>query len=187
MRAVIYARISKDTEGTELGVKRQEDDCRAEAERRGWVITSTFIDNDVSATRSRVRPEYRRMIQAVKDGQVDAILVWAIDHLTRSPRELEDMIDLADSHGVKLANVNGTIDLSTPEGRAMARQMGTFARLEVENMSKRLKRKFQEKAEKGEPHGYSPYGFRRMNGRDVVHEAEAAVVREAAPKKRRSR
>lgn len=180
MRAAIYARISKDTEGTELGVKRQQDDCRREADRRGWDVVGTYVDNDVSATRTRVRPEFQRMIRDIESGQVQAVIVWALDRLTRSPRELEDIIDVADRFKVELANVSGTINLSTPEGRAMARQMGTFARLEVENMSKRLTRKFQEKAENGEPHGRTPYGFKRVDGRDVVDKATASVVREIA-------
>lgn len=180
VRAAIYTRISKDTEGTELGVQRQEADCRREAERRGWDVVQVYTDNDVSATRSKVRPEYQRMLRDVESGHIQAIVVWAVDRLTRTPRELEDVIDLADKRGLTFANVGGTIDLSTPEGRAMARNLGTFARLEVENQAKRLRRKFQEKAEKGEPHGHSPYGYRRVDGRDVPDPDEAAIVQECA-------
>ncbi|MFL1999496.1 recombinase family protein [Microbacterium sp. A1-JK] len=180
MRAGIYTRISKDSEGDQLGVKRQEDDCRKEAERRGWDVAQVYTDNDVSATRSKSRPAYERMLQDIRSGYLQAIVVWAVDRLTRTPRELEDVIDLADRHGLVFANVGGTIDLGTPEGRAMARQMGTFARLEVENSAKRLRRKFQEKAEKGEPHGYSPYGYTRVDGRDIPVEAQASIVQECA-------
>jgi DNA invertase Pin-like site-specific DNA recombinase len=180
MEAGIYARISKDTEGTELGVTRQQEDCRAEVARRGWNVTEIYIDNDVSATRSKVRPSYQRMMHDVTTGRINAIVVWDVDRLTRTPRELEDLIDLADKYGVAFANVGGEIDLSTPDGRMMARIKGTLARREVEQMSKRLKRKFQQKAESGEPHGYSPYGFTRVEGVDMVNEEQAAVVREVA-------
>lgn len=192
MRAGIYARISKDTEGTELGVKRQEQDCRGEAGRRAWDVVEVYIDNDVSATRSKRRPAYDRMVSDIKAGHINAIVVWDVDRLTRTPRELEDVIDMANNHGLALANVGGDIDISTPDGRMMARIKGTVARREVESMSRRLKRKFQEKAEKGEPHGYSPYGFQRVSQtdsdgkvvgtarKDVVNEEQAAVVREAA-------
>jgi site-specific DNA recombinase len=180
MRAAIYARISKDSEGTELGVKRQEADCIQEALRRNWQVVETYIDNDVSATKLRVRPEYRRMLQDASDGHIDAIIVWSIDRLTRTPRELEDIIDLADQRGLALANVGGNTDLSTAEGRVFARSLGNFARYEAENMAKRLRRKFQEKAEKGEPHGRSPYGFVRESGRDILDPVKAAVVQEVA-------
>lgn len=179
MDAAIYTRISED-DGTALGVARQEADCRREAERRGWTIAEVFQDNDVSATRSKVRPAYQRLLTAIRAGGVKGLVVWDVDRLTRTPRELEDIIDLADRYGLALANVGGDIDLSTPQGRMTARIKGSVARHEAEQMSRRLKRKFQERAEAGLPHGRVPYGFRRVDGRDVADPAEAAVIREAA-------
>lgn len=54
-RAATYTRISRDEEGLGLGVARQEQDCRALAERQGWqVVEPIYCDNDISAsTRSR--------------------------------------------------------------------------------------------------------------------------------------
>ncbi|GAA1209170.1 recombinase family protein [Microbacterium maritypicum] len=180
MHAGIYARISQDQLGDELGVGRQTADCQAEAARRGWPVDEVYIDNDVSATRSKRRPAYERMLADVRAGHITAIVVWDVDRLTRTPRELEDIIDLADQHGLALANVGGEIDLSTPQGRMTARIKGTVARHETEQMSRRLKRRFQEKAERGEPHGYSPYGYRRVDGRDVPEPDEATVILECA-------
>ena len=180
MDAGIYARISQDADGTELGVTRQQEDCRAEAERRGWNVTQVYVDNDVSATRAKVRPSYQRMIRDVERGVINALVVWDVDRLTRTPRELEDLIDLANKYGLSFANVGGDIDLSSPDGRMMARFKGTLARREVEQMSRRLKRRFQQKAESGEPHGYSPYGFTRVDGIDTIVDDEATVIREAA-------
>ena len=117
MRAAIYARISQDTEGTELGVTRQQEDCAREAERRGWEVVARYVDNDVSATRKKPRPEYQRMKRDIESGHIQAVVVWSIDRLTRTPRELEDIIDLADRQGLELANVGGNTDLSTPGGR----------------------------------------------------------------------
>lgn len=180
MRTAIYARISQDAAGLELGVTRQEQDCRAEAKSRGWEVVGVYADNDVSATRSKSRPEYERMLRDVRSGHLQAVVVWDIDRLTRTPREIEDVIDFADEYGLALANVGGDIDLSTSDGRMMARIKGALARAETEKMGKRLQRRFLQKAELGEPHGRSPYGYRRVDGRDVPDEAEAAVVREAA-------
>lgn len=180
MRAAIYTRISKDTEGTELGVTRQQEDCRREAARRGWDVADLYTDNDVSATRSKTRPEYQRMLRDIRSGHIQAVVVWSIDRLTRTPRELEDIIDLADRHGLALANVGGNTDLSTPEGRVFARNLGAFARYETDNLSKRLRRKFEQKAIAGEPHGYAPYGYERVDGKDVPVEHQAAIIRECA-------
>ncbi len=103
--AGVYARISSDEEDDRLGVTRQVDDCTAEARRRKWRIVDTYIDNDVSATRSKVRPEYRRMLADITAGRINGLIVWDVDRLTRTPRELEDIIDLADRNGLSLASV----------------------------------------------------------------------------------
>lgn len=55
----LYARISDDSAGTRLGVKRQIQDCRQLAELRGWEIGGEYVDNDISAYAARVvRPEF---------------------------------------------------------------------------------------------------------------------------------
>lgn len=179
--AALYARISSDSEGQGLGVARQIADCTAEAGRRGWSVVDQYVDNDVSATRSKVRPEYQRMLGAIRAGVITALVVWDVDRLTRTPRELEDIIDLADRQGLALASVGGEIDLATPQGRMTARIKGTVARHETEQQSRRLKRKFQERAEAGKPHSFAAFGYRRRaDGTDELDPEQAAVIRAAA-------
>lgn len=179
--------MSQD-DGTALGVSRQIDDCTAEANRRGWPIRKEFTDNDVSATKSKSRQEYERLLDWIQRGAIDAVVVFDIDRLTRTPSELEHFIDLADRHGVALASIGGEIDLATPQGRLTARIKGSVARHEVEQMSRRLKRKFQQSAAEGKSHGVVPFGYRRerltdergrdIGARDVVVPEEAEAVRE---------
>lgn len=189
-RAVIYARISQDSDQRGQGVERQLTDCRKLAHARGWTIVEEHVDNDVSATRSKSRPEYQRMLESIRAGLVDALVVYDVDRLTRTPRELEDVIDLADAHGLALASVGGEIDLATAQGRLTARIKGSVARHETDQLSRRVKRKIEEKAAAGEPHGLVPYGFqrvpivddkgRRTGARDVPHPEESKVILEAA-------
>lgn len=186
----MYARISSDSEGLGLGVQRQTAECTAEANRRGWQIVRNYVDNDVSATRSKVRPEYQRMLADAEAGAITGLIVWDVDRLTRTPRELEDIIDLADKRGLALASVGGDIDLATEQGRMMARMKGTVARYETEQQSRRLKSKFQERAEAGQPHSYTAYGYRRITEydetgnrvgvHDELHPEQAAVIQLAA-------
>ena len=186
--AAIYARISSD-DGSALGVARQIEDCIALAGRRGWTVSESFVDNDVSAMHGRVRPQYQLMLTALQERRVDALVVWDIDRLTRTPAELEDFILVADSNRIDLASVGGEVDLGTPQGRLTARIKGSVARHEVEQSSRRLKRKFQERAEAGKPHGKVAFGYRReplyddegrmVGTRDVIHDEQAAVIRES--------
>lgn len=178
MRAGIYARISLDAAGDALGVKRQVDLCRELAERKGWDVAEVYADNDQSASTGKDRPAYLRMLADLEAGNIGAVLVYAIDRLTRRPVELENFIDLVERHGVELANVAGDVDLSTIQGRLTARIMGSVARAEAENIGKRVRDQKLQRAMSGVPHK----GRHRLYGYDSewnVIEAEAGIVREA--------
>jgi site-specific DNA recombinase len=97
VRAGIYARISSDREGDQLGVRRQVADCEELAERLGWSVVDRYVDNDVSAYRGKPRPEYRRLLEDIGGRQVDAVVVWHADRLHRHPRELEDFFEVVDA------------------------------------------------------------------------------------------
>ncbi|HEX9993904.1 MAG TPA: recombinase family protein [Acidimicrobiales bacterium] len=179
--AAVYCRISRDAEGEGLGVARQEKDCVAEVKRRGWTLHEVYVDNDLSAYSGKPRPAYCRMMDDVKNGVVNAVVVWAPDRLHRSTRELEDFIDLVDITGCAIVTVSaGVVDLTVPEGRAMARIVGTMARQESEVKSRRLRRKALELAERGRVSGGGnrPFGFN--DDRRTIREDEAERIREAA-------
>lgn len=154
LRAALYCRISLDRVGAGLGVARQEDDCRALAQRLGWqVVGKPYVDNDVSAFAGRPRPAWNRLVADIRAGAVDALIGWHVDRLTRSPRELEDVIDLHDEHGLALATCTGDVDLGTPTGRLVARMLGAAARHESEHKGERQRRQKRQAAEAGKMAG----------------------------------
>ncbi|MBV8540058.1 MAG: recombinase family protein [Pseudonocardiales bacterium] len=185
-RAAIYCRISLDRAGAGLGVARQQEDCRELAERLGWPVADVYVDNDVSAYSGKPRPAWQQLLAHVESGTVDAVLCWHVDRLTRSPRELEDVIDLADRHGLALATVTGDIDLQSPTGRMVARLLGASARYESEHKGERQRRQIQQAAEAGHQvaGGRRPYGYalERGTGRitATVDLVEGPIVSECA-------
>ena len=66
---------------------------------------------------------------------------------------------LADSHRVALATVAGDVDLSTAQGRLVARLKGSVAAHEIEQMKARMRRRHQQKAEQGVPHWSRAFGY----------------------------
>jgi len=176
----IYVRISFDFEGTGLGVERQTKDSLALAERLGWDVDEVYRDNNISASGKKPRPEYLRLVAALEAGKHNALICYDLDRLTRSPVEVEHIIELAERRGIALATVGGNVDLATPEGRLHVRIKASVARHEIEQTSKRIRRMMLDRAEKGLPHGAPGYGYRRVDGRDVLEPAEAAVVRDIA-------
>ena len=161
--AAIYCRISMDRTGAGLGVSRQQEECRVLADRLGWSVSMTYVDNDVSAYSGKSRPGWQRLLADIRAGTVDAVICWHVDRLTRTPRELEDVIDLADRHGLALATVTGEVNLQTPTGRLVARQLGAVARHESEHKGQRQHTQIQQSAANGKqgsgskrPYGYAP-------------------------------
>lgn len=179
--AGIYARISDDRTGDAAGVGRQEADCRTLAAARGWTVADVFVDNDVSASSygRKARPEYERLLKAMREKAVDAVIVWHEDRLHRQPRELEGFIDLANANGIALATVTGDIDLGTPEGRLRARMLGSVGAYESEHKAQRILRKHLQLAADGKVSGGGtrPFGFEK--DRTTINRAEAAIIRKA--------
>lgn len=176
MRAAIYARISRDRHGAGLGVGRQLDDCRALCEQLGYTVVVEHTDNDLSAYSGKPRPGYLHLLDDVRAGHVDAVVAWHTDRLHRSPSELEAYIAACDMHGVPTHTVTaGHLDLATPSGRLVARQLGAVARYEVEHMIERQKRAKLGAATAGNwkggrrPFGYESDGY-------TVRDSEAAVI-----------
>ncbi|MGH3820493.1 MAG: recombinase family protein, partial [Pseudonocardiaceae bacterium] len=84
------------------------------------MVAEVYVDNDVSAYSGKPRPAWQ---------------------------QLEDVIDLADKHGIELATVTGEVDLSNPTGRLVARMLGAAARHEAEHKAQRQKRQRRQAAE----------------------------------------
>jgi len=177
MDVSIYCRISKDRAGAGLGVKAQEADCRTLAATLGATVATVRTDNDISAYSGKPRPGYRALLADVRAGAVGAVLVWHTDRLHRSPRELEDYIAACEPAGVATHTVKaGPIDLSTPSGRLVARQLGSVARYEVEHAVERMQRAKQRSAEAGTwKGGRRPFGYEADGV--TIREAEARLVR----------
>lgn len=196
---IIYTRISDDREGRGLGVKRQEMLCR-ELHRRaelGGIILAVCCDNDLSAYdasgKYKPRPEYGRMVELLRQRPGKrGVLAYHTDRLHRTPRELEDFIEVVEATGADVRTVKaGIIDLSTASGRMTARVHCAVARHESEHRSERIRAKTAELAASGSIYGGGPRPFgytrvfhgdgpRRKILRDEINEEEAAIVRECA-------
>lgn len=169
---VLYLRISQDRTGESLGVERQEKDCRALAARLGLHVERVYRDNDISATNGKARPQFEAMLR----DRPQVIIAWHQDRLLRLTSDLEKVIDLGvDVHFVTA----GTLDLSTPAGRAVARTVAAWSQYEGEQKAIRQQAANIQRAERGHwQFSRRPYGYERVNGRVAIVQAEADIVRE---------
>jgi len=164
-----------------LGVSRQLADCEELAASKGWTIAGRYVDDDVSAYSGRLRPQYARMLDDLRSGVINAVVVYHLDRLHRQPKELEEFFDVCKEAGVdQLASVTGRIDLANADGQFMARILGAVAKKESDDKSRRIRRKHEELAIRGRPSGGGsrPFGYEADKLRVVP--AEAAVIKECA-------
>jgi site-specific DNA recombinase len=180
MRAAIYTRISDDPTGREAGVDRQLNACRELAGRLGWEIVEVFSDNDISAYNGKRRPGFEALLTAMKAGRFSGLVVWHVDRLYRSMKDLERLIDIAEVGEVQINSVNsGNIDLTNSAGKMIARILGSVARQESEHHAERRRdaNKAQAQAGRWRSTGMRCYGYDRTG---VPLEPEATLLRTAA-------
>ena len=99
------------------------------------------------------------MLADIADGTLGAVVAWDLDRLHRRPIELEAFMSLADDKHLALATVSGDVDLSTAQGRLVARLKGSVAAHEIEHKKARQIRAAQQKAERGEPNWSQAFGY----------------------------
>jgi len=188
-RAGIYVRISRDREGLAVGVERQEADCHALAAERGWTVDEVYNDNDLSATNLRkVRRSYRRMLDDLRSGRLDALLAYSSSRFYRRVRELDELIELVEERRAEIATVvSGRIDLATADGRMMARILAAIDQGEAERIGERSVRAKADLKASGRwlGGGQRAFGYERLKDArgKVTHRVrddEASVLREAA-------
>lgn len=182
----VYARISEDAEGVGLGVQRQERDCRQLCQARGWAVAGVFVDNDTSAYKRKTRPEFDRMVQLLRTGAADGVVVYNLDRLCRRLRDLEPILEVYEdcwaSRRRKLlfASIEMDIDLATSDGRLVARMLTSVATKASEDTARRVRDWHRHKATLGELSGggWRPFGWQK--DRITLEPAEAALLRHAA-------
>lgn len=162
----IYKRISDDPNDLRRGVIRQDDDTRAAVDRRGGEVTKDYPENDTSAYKKKriklrdadgneyfayrvIRPVWQQALSDLRNGVIDALMVWDIDRLARDPRDLEDAIEVVQYYGKRIEGASGSIDLMTDSGQAMARVMIAMAAKSSADTGRRVARNHLDLAKNG--------------------------------------
>ncbi len=189
-RVAIYARLSRNPNGESESVERQVTSCRQYAASHDWPEVPdslVFKDDDISAYSGKRRPGLEALWKTVDAGQVDAIVVWKLDRLTRRFSDAGPILTRLRDNKADLVSVQETLDTTTPIGSALIGILIAIAENESLNTSIRAKSYQADAATKGKIHagGRRTFGYtqtrRDGNGgllTDTVPE-EADATREA--------
>jgi len=140
-RVAAYLRVSTEEQADSgLGLAAQRAAIEAECARRGWHLVGSHIDERLSGSVApEKRPALADALAQINKGEADTLLVHRLDRLTRSVLDLCRLLDAAQKGGWALTATDGTIDTTTPHGRAMAQMTGVFAELERALIADRTK------------------------------------------------
>lgn len=109
------------------------------------------------------RPEFQRLLADIRRGEIDKIVVYRLDRISRSLNDFSNLMELFRKYGVEFASTVETFDTSTAIGRAMLGIIMVFAELERENILQRVKDNYYARGEKGLYLGGVPvYGFDKV-------------------------
>lgn len=178
LRAVIYTRISDDRHGG-AGVGRQLADCEQLCGQRSWEVVERIEDNDRSAYSGKARPGYEKLLGLVAGGDVDVVVAWHSDRLWRSVLDQQVFLAAGRDAGLSLvATMTGDFEPGNADGEFFSTLMAAVARKESADKARRVRRKHQELAERGEFAG-GPRAFGHTGDRSELVQVEADAIRDA--------
>lgn len=179
----IYVRVSTEEQAQEgYSIRAQEQKLRDFSRIKEWGVYDVYIDDGISGKNITDRPAINRMVEDIKNGKVNNVLVFKIDRLTRNTADLIYLVNLFNTYNCAFNSLSESIDTQTASGRMFIKIIGIFAEFERENIIERTKIGFERKVREGYTLAArtTSYGYDRKKGEKIqtINEYEASIVRE---------
>jgi site-specific DNA recombinase len=182
-RCAIYTRVSTDAgleqEFNSLDAQREASEAYIKSQaHEGWKLIRTGYDDGGFSGGSLDRPALQTLLEDVKSGLVDIIVVYKVDRLTRSLADFAKLVELFDARGVSFVSVTQSFNTTTSMGRLTLNVLLSFAQFEREVTGERIRDKVAASKKKGIWMGGSvPLGYRIQDRKLLIVPEEAATVR----------
>ncbi len=150
-RIAIYARVSTDRQSTES----QLNTLREYIEKREWNLFKEYIDEGFTGSNTK-RPAFKEMMADAKKRRFDVLLVYKLDRLSRSLKDLIITLDDLKSTGIDFVSYDNSLDTTTPTGRLIFHVVGSVAEFEREIIKERVKSGLENARRKGKRLGRLP-------------------------------
>lgn len=161
-KTAIYVRVSTDAQREEgYSVEAQKEMAEAYVKSKGIKNFEFYVDGGFSGSNIE-RPALKQLIEDVKLGKINMVVVYKLDRLSRSQKDTLYLIeDVFNPHNVDFVSMNESMDTSTPLGRLMLGILSAFAQLERENIKERTRMGMKERVKSGlwPGGGRIPFGY----------------------------
>lgn len=182
MTVGIYIRVSTEEQVKEgYSISAQREKLKAFCLAQDWDDFKFYVEEGLSGKTTK-RPKLNELFKHIEQGSIKTLLVYRLDRLTRSVRDLHKLLDELEKYGCRFKSATEVYDTSTAMGRMFITIVASIAQWESENLGERVRMGQIEKARQGEWAAQAPYGFKKVEKRLVQDPERIAVLKDIIDK-----
>ena len=183
LKCAIYTRKSSE-EGLEQdfnSLDAQREACEAyikSQKHEGWELIEKQYNDGGFSGGTMNRPAFQELLEDVEKGEIDVVIVYKVDRLTRSLMDFAKIVDVFDKHETSFVSITQQFNTTTSMGRLTLNILLSFAQFEREVTGERIRDKFAASKKKGMwINGKPPMGYIKVDGKLEIEPSEAKTVK----------
>ena len=133
-----------------------------------YEVFRVYEDAGISAKNIKDRPAFQEMLSDMKQGKINYIVAYKLDRVTRSVRDLEELISQLELHNTYLVCDKDDVNTSSANGRFFVRMLTVLSQLEIEIVSERTKFGLNGAIKSGHLPGIVPLGYKKDNNKKTI-------------------
>lgn len=179
IRLAAYCRVSSDSSDQlhsfAAQIKYYSEYCKRHPE---YKFVDIYADEGITGTSMEKRDDFRRMLRDCKKGLIDRIIVKSMSRFARNTEEMLTALRALEQMEVSVYFEEQGLDTESMNSEMFATFPGMVAQQESVSISQNMRWSYKKRMESGEFNCCAPaYGFDLINGKLVINETEAAVIR----------
>ena len=167
--AGVYIRVSTEDQAREgFSLGEQEEKLLQLCKFKELEVYKVYKDAGISAKDMEHRPQFQEILKDMKEGKLNYIVAYKLDRITRSVRDLEELISVLEQYNCFLLCDRDDVNTSTANGRFFVRMLTVLSQLEIEIVSKRTKFGLNGAIKSGHIPGQRPFGYKSAEDKRMV-------------------
>lgn len=167
--AGVYIRVSTEDQAREgFSLGEQEEKLLQLCKFKELEVYKVYKDAGISAKDMEHRPQFQEMLKDMKEGKINYIVSYKLDRITRSVRDLEELISVLEQYNCFLLCDRDDVNTSTANGRFFVRMLTVLSQLEIEIVSERTKFGLNGAIKSGHIPGQRPFGYTKSEDKKMI-------------------
>ena len=167
--AGVYIRVSTEDQAREgFSLGEQEEKLLQLCKFKELEVYKVYKDAGISAKDMEHRPQFQAMLKDMKEGKINYIVAYKLDRITRSVRDLEELISVLEQYNCFLLCDRDDVNTSTANGKFFVRMLTVLSQLEIEIVSERTKFGLNGAIKSGHIPGQRPFGYTKSEDKKMI-------------------